>query len=93
MGPSWGPDATDTSSSRAASYTLHNFMNVSGALPEPVAAVLQARQAATSNEIGVAIARKHLDTQKQAGEAINQILEATVTTAKQISAGHLDVRV
>lgn len=72
---------------------MESVMKLPGLSSDPVAAVLQARQAATTNEVNVAVARKQLDVQAQTGDAINQLLEQTALAAKQVSKGHLDVRV
>jgi hypothetical protein len=68
-------------------------MNISGISPDPVAAVLDARQAVTNNEIGIAIARKQLEVTRQTGDAMNDLIKQTTDAAKQIASGHLDVRV
>lgn len=58
-----------------------------------VSQVLAARQDATNQEIGIALAAKQLDVAKQTGDAINQLIENVATAQKQIAKGHLDVRV
>lgn len=63
------------------------------AIPAPVQQVLQARQQATLQKVDVAVVGKQLDAQKQTGDAINSLLEQVVDVQKQISKGHLDVRV
>jgi adenosine/AMP kinase len=68
-------------------------MNISGISPDPVAAVLDARQAATDHEVGIAIARKQLEVVRQTGNAMNDLIKQTALAAKQIASGHLDVRV
>jgi hypothetical protein len=62
-------------------------------IPPAVSAALNAQQQATAAKINIAVMGKQLDAQKQTGDAINQMLEATVQASKQIASGHLDVRV
>lgn len=63
------------------------------AIPAPVQQVLAARQNATASKINMEVLGKQLDSQKQIGDSINQMLEQTVIAQKQIANGHLDVRV
>lgn len=63
------------------------------AIPAPVQQVLAARQNATASKINMEILGKQLDSQKQIGDSINQMLEQTAIAQKQIAKGHLDVRV
>lgn len=59
----------------------------------PVQQVLQARQEATNQQVGTAVAKKQLDSQQATGDAINAMLEKAVSVQKQIASGHLDVKV
>ncbi|KAA1260120.1 hypothetical protein LF1_26590 [Rubripirellula obstinata] len=61
-------------------------------IPPAVSAALSVQQQSTAAKINVAVMAKQLDAQRQAGDAINQILESTVQASKQIAAGHLDVK-
>ena len=63
------------------------------AIPAPVQQVLNARQHASTSKINMEVLGKQLDSQKQVGDAINQLLEQTVVAQKQISNGYLDVKV
>jgi len=58
-----------------------------------VAAVLQARQDATNQQIDIALLGKQLDVQQAVGDSINQLLKESVDIQKQLAAGHIDVRV
>lgn len=62
-------------------------------IPPAVSAALNAQQQSTAAKINIAVLGKQLDVQQQAGDAINQILEATVQASRQIADGHLDVKV
>jgi hypothetical protein len=62
-------------------------------IPGPVQQVLQARSESTQQQINTALLRKSLDTQKQTGDAINQLLEQAVNVQRQIADGHIDVKV
>ena len=62
-------------------------------IPAPVQQVLQARNDAMRQKIDVAILKKSLDSQKQSGDAINELLSQTVKAQRQIANGYLDVRV
>jgi len=55
--------------------------------------VLQARQDATRSQIDMALLGQQLDVQQQTGDAINQMIRDVVNVQKQISNGHIDVRV
>ncbi len=61
-------------------------------IPAPVRQVLAAQQQATNQQIGTAVARKTLDAQQQAGDAVNALLEQSVSLQKQLATGHIDVR-
>ena len=61
-------------------------------LSGPVADVLHAQKAVTLQKIDVAVARQAQDATRQAGEAVNSLLEQVVLAQKQISQGRLDVR-
>jgi hypothetical protein len=61
-------------------------------IPPAVSAALNVQQQATASKINVAVMAKQLDAQRQAGDAINQILDSTVQASKQIAEGHLDVK-
>ncbi|EMI44183.1 hypothetical protein [Rhodopirellula sp. SWK7] len=63
------------------------------AIPAPVQQVLQARQDATQTKIDMALLGKQLDVQQGTGDAINQMIREVVDVQKQISSGHIDVRV
>ncbi|MFG0290714.1 MAG: hypothetical protein ACF8CQ_21240 [Rhodopirellula sp. JB044] len=63
------------------------------AIPAPVQQVLQARQDATQTKIDTALLGKQLDAQQATGDAINQMIQEVVDVQKQISNGHIDVRV
>lgn len=63
------------------------------AIPAPVQQVLAARQQAMAAQINTEVLGKQLDSQKQVGDAINQMLEQTVIAQKQIAKGYLDVKV
>ena len=63
------------------------------AIPAPVQQVLAARQNATASKINIELLGKQLDSQKQVGDSINQLLEQTVIAQRQIADGHLDVNV
>jgi len=62
-------------------------------IPGPIQQVLQARSESTQQQIDTALLRKSLDTQKQTGDAINQLLEQAVNVQRQIADGHIDVKV
>jgi hypothetical protein len=62
-------------------------------IPAPVRQVIAAQNDATRQQINTAIARKSLDAQQQAGDAINQLLEQAVSAQKQLADGHIDVKV
>ena len=62
-------------------------------IPAPVQQVLQARNDATRQQVNTAVLRKALDHQKQTGDAINDLLEQAVEVQRQISDGHIDVKV
>lgn len=61
-------------------------------IPAPVQQVLAARQDATAAKINMEVLGKQLDSQKQVGDSINQLLEQTAIAQKQIANGHLDVK-
>lgn len=63
------------------------------AIPAPVQQVLAARQNATAAKINMEVLGKQLDTQKQIGDSINQLLQQSAIAQKQIANGHLDVSV
>ncbi|WP_044300849.1 hypothetical protein [Rhodopirellula sallentina] len=63
------------------------------AIPAPVQQVLQARQDATQTKIDTALLGKQLDVQEATGDAINQMVREVVDVQKQLSNGHIDVRV
>lgn len=62
-------------------------------IPPAVRQALTAQQESGSQKIAFAVARKQLDVQQAAGDAVNQLLEASVQAQKQIANGHLDVKV
>jgi Putative motility protein len=62
-------------------------------IPAPVQQVLQARSDATRQQINTALLKKTLDSQKQTGDAINQLLSQAVDVQRQLASGHIDVRV
>jgi len=62
-------------------------------IPAAVSQVLQARSDAVGQQINTALLRKHLDAQKQAGDAINALLAQNVEVQRQIADGHIDVKV
>ncbi|MFK8112908.1 MAG: YjfB family protein [Rubripirellula sp.] len=62
-------------------------------IPAPVRQVLQARSDATQQQINTAIVKKGLDTQKQTGDAINELLSQAVDVQRQLAKGHIDVKV
>ena len=62
-------------------------------LSGPVADVLIAQKATMLQKIDVALARQSQDAARQAGEAVNSLLEQVVLAQKQISQGRLDVQV
>ncbi len=66
---------------------------MSSAIPPAVAQVLQARQSAMNQQLGIEILAKQLDATQASGDAINRLLESVATAQKQIANGHLDVRV
>ncbi|EMI57845.1 hypothetical protein RSSM_00713 [Rhodopirellula sallentina SM41] len=55
--------------------------------------MLQARQDATQTKIDTALLGKQLDVQEATGDAINQMVREVVDVQKQLSNGHIDVRV
>lgn len=62
-------------------------------IPAPVQQVLQARADANAQQVNTAVLKKSLDTQKQTGDAINELLSQAVDVQKQLASGHIDVRV
>lgn len=54
--------------------------------------VLQAQSEATSQKIDMALLKKNLDAQKQAGDAVNSLLQQAVQMQKQLASGHIDVK-
>lgn len=62
-------------------------------LAGPVANVLIAQKAATLAKIDIALAQQHQDATRQAGAAVNTLLEQVVVAQQQIYEGRLDVRV
>ena len=54
---------------------------------------MAAKNDALQQQVNTAIARKGLDAQQQAGDAINQLLEQAVSVQKQLAAGRIDVKV
>ena len=47
----------------------------------------------TENQIAYAVAGKQMQASKSAGDAMVQLVQQAATVQKQLSAGHLDVRV
>ena len=62
-------------------------------IPPAISEALTAQREAGNLKIAYAVAGKQLDAQRAAGDAVNQLLEATVQAQKQIANGHLDVKV
>lgn len=62
-------------------------------IPDPVRQAIAAQNDATRQQINTAVARKGLDVQQQAGDAINQLLEQAASMQKQLASGHIDVKV
>ena len=74
----------------------HRFSHASifmSSIPAPVQQALQARKDATRQQVTTAVVRKSLDAQKQAGDAINALLEQTLKVQRQIADGHIDFKV
>ena len=61
-------------------------------IPAPVQQVLRARSEATQQQIHTALLRKSLDTQKQSGDAVNELLAQAVEVQRQVALGHIDVK-
>ncbi|MEM9365046.1 MAG: hypothetical protein AAGD07_03550 [Planctomycetota bacterium] len=59
----------------------------------PVKAVLEARQDATRTKIDIALLGQNLDNQQETGDLINQMVQQAGELQKQLSSGHIDVRV
>lgn len=51
------------------------------------------KQSQVQNQIDFAVASKTLQTQKQQGDAVVQLLEQAVQVQDQLSSGHLDVEI
>ncbi len=49
--------------------------------------VLAAQQSALNSKIGYAVAKKSLDAQKAAGDAVNQLLESAANLSKAAGKG------
>ena len=62
-------------------------------IPPAVRQAIAAKNDAVQQQVNTAIARKGLDAQQQAGDAINQLLEQAVRVQKQLAAGRIDVKV
>ena len=62
-------------------------------ISRPVQHVLEARNEALRQQIDTALVKKGLDSTRQTGEAINQLLAQSVEIQRQLAAGHLDVKV
>ena len=62
-------------------------------IPAPVQQVLQARSHSLDLKIDTAVAKKTIDAQQQAGDAVNALLEQAVQVQTQIANGYLDVKV
>jgi len=58
-----------------------------------VTSVLNARNDANEQKVQMTLLAKQLDTQKQAGDAINSMLEQAKQVQTQLADGHLDVKV
>ncbi len=61
-------------------------------IPPAVSQLLQARTDATRQEIDIALIAKNLDAQKQAGDAVNALLQQAANMQQQLNDGHIDVR-
>ena len=61
-------------------------------IPPAVSQALAAQRDAGNQKIAIAVVRKQLDAQQAAGDAVNQLLEASVQAQRQIAKGHLDVK-
>lgn len=62
-------------------------------IPSVVQQALIVQQQATQQKIDVAVIRKSMDVQEQAGQAINELLQQAVTVQRQLTEGRLDVRI
>ena len=63
-------------------------------VPTPVQLLhSQAQQQATRQSIDIALVKKSLDTQRNAGEAVNLLLEQAADLQRQFAGRHLDVKV
>ena len=62
-------------------------------IPPAVSQAIAAKNNALQQQVNVAIARKGLDAQQQAGDAINQLLEQAANLQKQLADGRIDVKV
>ncbi|MEM6365155.1 MAG: hypothetical protein AAF539_00845 [Planctomycetota bacterium] len=55
--------------------------------------VLQAQQDATRTKIDIALLGQSLDSQREIGDAVNQLIQDVADLQKQLRGGHIDVRV
>ena len=58
-----------------------------------VQSVLQSRHEAVQQQIDISLMGKHLETQKQQGKAVVDLIEQASQIQQQLAAGHLDVKV
>jgi hypothetical protein len=70
-----------------------NTKDPMSSIPPAVRQAMAAKNDALQQQVNTAIARKGLDAQQQAGDAINQLLEQAVSVQKQLAAGRIDVKV
>jgi len=58
-----------------------------------IAAASAVKQSQVQNQVGIAVATKTLQAQKQQGEAVVQLIDQAVQIQKQLASGHLDVQI